>query len=747
MKKFLLMFLTVVLSMGFVTSNFKPASAQEEKEEFILEEIIVTSQKREQSLHEVPIAITVTTADQLERQQIYSARDLERTTPALEFGSAGPAEAPTIRGIGTTTVVGIGEPSVGVNIDGVTQGSAVLQNLFDVQRIEVLRGPQGTLYGDTASAGLINIITNAPDPVEFAAKIGFDITDDGTLGSKYSRQEYRGMLNIPVSENSALRGVFNYNYTEGLRKNKRGPDQENKNYAARLRYLFKPTDDFSINLEGNFSRDKLNGPSIFTPVTATSPAMKAALEECGITASPENQYVCHDFAERNNIDRLFFSAEFNFNAFGHEITSITSYTKDETGPWDWEILGLDYTLNPGMIEIRSKGQESSSERITSDLRIASPKGQKVEYIVGFWYNDADRSQDELAYSELHLPYPFVPPVISHSNLTDGNNTNYAIYANADIHFTDAFTVFAGARFARYDLWAGATNMQDPVAPEDLPLGFVTTASLKEDYFSYRVGGQYEINDDWMVFLTTSNAVKTPVVSEPPFTDPTADPKVIKGEIATNYEIGVKGKAFGGKIVLESNAFYTTLKDFQGSECYLNNDTQALSCVVANVDDDVTSKGFEISLDGYLMPGLRMSAGYIFNIAEYPDYYPSDDDPPQDIGGEQLMNAPKHKLVITTEYSHSLTGNLDAFVSADATYKTERRLNLMADPFSIYPAYWMVGARIGIRAQENWNVTLFARNIFEEPAPESLWPAAGGDNFQRLTPSQFRQVGLSFNYLF
>ncbi len=97
----------------------------------------------------------------------------------------------------------------------------------------------------------------------------------------------------------------------------------------------------------------------------------------------------------------------------------------------------------------------------------------------------------------------------------------------------------------------------------------------------------------MAYLNTSYAVKTPVVSEPPFTDPIALPKVIKAEISTNYEIGVKGKIFDGKMALESDVFYTILKDFQGSECYLNDDTQALSCEVANIKNDITSKGFEI----------------------------------------------------------------------------------------------------------------------------------------------------------
>ena len=748
MKKSLSLFIALVLGITFLIGDFRSAFAQEgDKEEFLLEEILVTSQKREQSLHEVPIAISVTTSEQLERQQVYNVRDLERTTPALEFGNSGPGGAPTIRGIGTTTVLsGTGEPSVGLNVNGVTQGSSILGNLFDVQRVEVLRGPQGTLYGDTATAGIINVITNAPDPMGFSAKVGLDITDDETLGSKYGRQEYRGMMNIPVNENSALRTVVNFDFIEGLIKNKRGHDEERKNYDVRMHYLYEPTNDFSLDLIGNFNKFESVGQSIFVPVRSVTPTHQAAMADCGITASHENQYVCYDFDDFNSTDAYSLSAEFNFKAFGHEITSISSYTKRENGPWNWQIMGLSY---PGLLEIRSSGQETSDTRYTSDLRIASAKDQKVEYIAGLWFNEQDRSQDAIAYSEMRLPIPIpgFPPVYSYGNLSEGTSKNYAAYGNADIHLTDALTIFGGARYARYDLWTSTINMQEPVAPEDLPIGFKTVASLEEDYFSYRLGGQYEFNEDWMAYFNTGNAVKTPVVSEPPFTDPTALPKVIKAELSTNYEIGVKGKIFNGKFALESSVFYTTLSDFQGSECYLQADTQALSCVVANVKDDITSKGFEISLYGYPMYGLRVNAGYIFNIAEYPDGYPSDDRIPQDLGGEQLMNAPKHKVVISTEYSHSLTDNIDGFVSVDATYKTKRRLALMADPFSIYPAHWMVGGRIGIRAEEDWSITLFARNIFGEAAPAALWPDAGGNDVQILTPTQFRQVGLSINYKF
>ena len=584
----------------------------------------------------------------------------------------------------------------------------------------------------------------------FSAKVGLDITDDGTLGSKYSRQQYRGMMNVPINENSAIRGVYNFDYTAGLTKNKLGPDEKSKNHSVRLHYLYEPTDDFSLRLIGNYRKDDSLGRAIFTAVRSTSEIHQEALASCGITASFDNQYACHDFDVSNKTESYDLSAEFNFKAFGHEITSITSYSENEMGPWNWEVMGIRY---PGLFSLYSHGGETSGSRYTTDLRIASPEDQKVEYMVGLWYNGGKGGSDKIAYTEMYLAeplLPFPPYVImipSYGNLSENNNKNYAVYANTDIHFTDAFTVFAGARISRYDIWTSTTNQQVPQEPGDPPVGFRTVASIEKDYFSYRLGGQYDFNEDWMVYFNTSNAVKTPVVTEPPFTDPNAPSKIIDAEISTNYEIGTKGKIFEGKMVLESNIFYTILEDFQGNSCYLSDETQQLSCTATNVKDNIYSKGFEINLYGFPMLGLRVNTGYIYNIAEYPEPYGSDDEPPVDIGGTQLINAPKHKFVISTEYSHSLKNNIDGFVSVDATYRTKRRLSNMADPFSIYPAHWMVGGRIGIRAQENWDITLFARNLFGEPAPAQSWPDPEGNDVQCTTPAQFRQVGLSLNYTF
>jgi len=172
-----------------------------------LAEIVVTAEKRAEKIQDVPIAVTVVTGQQLADQHIYSIADLARTTPALEMVQAfgGPGGGGQIRGIGTNSFSPTAEGAVGIVVDGVPQGNINITNLFDMQRVEVLKGPQGTLFGLTSSAGVINMVTAAPDPTKFMVSAHVDYSDDGRFGSNFGEQTERVVLNAPLSSIAALR--------------------------------------------------------------------------------------------------------------------------------------------------------------------------------------------------------------------------------------------------------------------------------------------------------------------------------------------------------------------------------------------------------------------------------------------------------------------------------------------------------------------------------------------------------------
>jgi iron complex outermembrane recepter protein len=186
-----------------------------------LTEIVVTAEKREEKLQDVPLAVTVVSAAQLANQHVYNIADLARTTPSLEIVQAfgGPGGGGQIRGIGTQSFTRSAEGAVGIVVDGVPQGNLNINNIFDMQRVEVLKGPQGTLFGLTSSAGVINMVSVAPDFGHFETKVHLDYSDNGRFGSEFGEETVRAVLNAPLTDTSAIRVSVTDDRTKGVQVN------------------------------------------------------------------------------------------------------------------------------------------------------------------------------------------------------------------------------------------------------------------------------------------------------------------------------------------------------------------------------------------------------------------------------------------------------------------------------------------------------------------------------------------------
>jgi iron complex outermembrane receptor protein len=208
LKRWVIPVLLLAGTAGAVPAVF----AQEAAQQGSLEEIVVTAQKREESVQTVPIALTVVSEEQLARSGVAQVSDLARSSASLEFGAPGtssPGGGAYVRGIGTNSFGFTAQPSVGIVLDGVVMGNTNILSLFDISRVEVLKGPQGTLFGNSVSAGVLNITTNAPDPskMAFAVQTEFGSPD---LGSDFTRFVVRGFRQ-PATERlvgAALRGAL-----------------------------------------------------------------------------------------------------------------------------------------------------------------------------------------------------------------------------------------------------------------------------------------------------------------------------------------------------------------------------------------------------------------------------------------------------------------------------------------------------------------------------------------------------------
>jgi iron complex outermembrane receptor protein len=227
----------------------------------------------------VPISITVADAGQLERQQVRTVEDLARIAPSLEIkphrpGTGGGGE---IRGIGTQTFAQGAVASVGIVVDQVSQGNANISSLFDIARVEVLKGPQGTLFGLTTSAGVINITTNKPDMTKFSARLHADLSNAGTAGSGFGNQVIQGVVNLPLAANAALRVSGSTNLRQGPNQNTvDGKYIQNNSYSGRAHLLWEPTSKLTANFIADYTYFTQTDEGDFFTLISTDASTAAA---------------------------------------------------------------------------------------------------------------------------------------------------------------------------------------------------------------------------------------------------------------------------------------------------------------------------------------------------------------------------------------------------------------------------------------------------------------------------------------
>lgn len=712
------------------------AATPQEPKESSMSDIIVTAQRRQEKVTEVPISITVASQKQLERQQVNNLNDLNRVAPALEIQSA-PAQntggGGSIRGIGTQSFSPGAVASVGVVVDQVSQGNANISDLFDVSRIEVLKGPQGTLFGLTTSAGVINITTNAPDPTEFSGRVRTELSDVGTAGSKYGQQVVQGVINVPVSATSALRVSGMANTRQGVNRNAVTGDWNDVNrYALRGRFLWNAREDLTVNLIGDWSKGSVdNGGDFFTFVSNT-PANTALLNSCGITPGEGNQTYClgsaNGFSSRTK--GWGGSAQVDYDAGPIALTSITAYRKNESSTTGGNIYRADSLAS----KLQSGPTGTNIRLFTQEFRASSPSNSTFEYTVGAFYsNQKTVQQPERFTISVTLPNGFViRPVDSPGALNEITDESLAIFGQGTLHATDRLRLILGGRYT-----AGRLSLDRT----DAGTGAGSFQILNVDKISWRTGIQYDIDRSLMAYATASRGFKGGQIAVP--TAPLL-PYVVQPEIPMSYEAGMKATLFGGA-VLDFSVFYSKIKNFQAQECIVNPVTAQLVCAQTNIDG-VKTRGAEVNLFGQISDRLSMNTGFIYTKATYPGSFIGNDG--TNIGGSQLAYSPRYKFTLSGEYEQPLTGGLNAFLAADTIWKSRVRYQNTSTRAETFRPHWTVGGRLGVRSDdERYSAGVFVRNLFNVHEPSLLQSNFGSGVGAIYGPQSFRQVGLQLDAKF
>lgn len=731
--------------------------------------IVVTARKREENLIDVPLPITVATEEQLKRDQVYSLNDLQRVAPALEISQTSGGESNgggRLRGLGT----GIFNPSVASSvafvIDQVPIGNLAFPQLFDLAQIEVLRGPQGTLFGQGASAGVVNVTTRAPDPDGLSVNGSVDYADKGTAGAEVGEVVVNGGFNMPLGPDAAIRVASQYKKETGLQRSvTTGKDNEVEDFGVRVRALMEPSPDVTINLSGEYAKNTQDGQTFFAiaiapnstdpfgPPGATLGGISTGAflnpDGCGMSQISERaEEYCEEGASYMTTSVGSMTAVIDLALSDTlSLTSVSGYRERS-----FKQFRRDFSRITGTFSARQERTQEDSRGFSQELRL-SYTARAVTFVAGAFYNDYrfDRvptgtgpfefgvltPDERIGFSVCQ--YPGVPrgPVpipcvvgLSFTKETTENRT-LAGFADATVSVSDQFDIFGGIRYTDYKNTTGVGT--DTLVPTEY---FIT----KDDNISGRIGVSFKPDADMNFFGSYSRGYKPPAVG----TNPAGDLFQLKPEQADAFELGAKFNI--ATLQLAANVFYTEIKNFQSQTSVFVG--TALISNPLNIPK-LKSKGFELSLFGELFTGFNINAGYQYNDVKYPKDYCADGDidadldgvcPGSDIGGTQFLNAPKHKVTLSGDYGLPLSDDVELFVNANVVYKSDVLLAARSDPRYRYPAHELVNGGIGIRHPDgNWYASIFARNLTKEREPTAYlantfagqidggiraWPVAG-----------------------
>lgn len=719
-------------------ANAQSAEAPEAGvDEGSISEIVVTANKREEKIQDVPVTVNVVGSQQLDQQNITSVGDLSRAVPAL--GAAFLGGSPSIRGVATGGFARSSEEAVSTVLDGVVLGRTAITQLHDVERVEVLSGPQGMLFGKNASAGVINITTVAP-------KLDtFELIGSGDYGS-YNYTRARLTANIPLGQIAALRvSGFEAGDDTLVRNTRTGKRNHSESWGGRARLLVEPSDTLKINLIGDYERTTGNGnfPYVIAILPTEDPfgtvTLDSQLSACGITASPSNTLNCGEgpSAKTARSRRYGFSGQVDLTLPGeYVLTSITAQRWLDTGEFGYYGLGGDTDMVGA--DILSRNITPSRYKVFSqELRVTSPSNRPVEFVAGLYYSHA-QNHDEI-FQAGGLGYLPAGMADARYQTIDIDQKSYAAFGQATLHATDQLSFIVGGRYTHETLddfapLATAAQLNAILTTQGLayvPVGFgagfaAVDESIEEDNFSWRLGAKYDWSPNFMTFFTASRGYKGPAVSDQGGRRDAlgnALNPVIAAEIPMAYELGAKATVLDGKMFLGLTLFHTKIENFQ---------TQVFAPAVGVLPAGfiqgnapyVTTKGFDFSVFGRPFKGFTLNAGVIYTDASYAPSFVVACAPQQTTGVgtcsagrttpavDQIARTPKWRVLLNGEYSTEITTGVSAFVQADMQHQSKIYLGPTPDPILQMPATTFVNGRIGLRDSDGaWGISLWGKNLF------------------------------------
>lgn len=690
-------------------SQTQAGEAAEAAERRTLEEVVVTSRRREESLQDVPIAVSAFSSESIASNMIEGVDDVFSRTPNVSWSTEGSRDRKrlSIRGV-TEFLSEAGEATVpantfGIYLDEFSVSTATSNpGVMDIERIEVLRGPQGTYFGRNAVGGAINIITKKPDHELFA-----ELTADV---SRYETYDIAGTVNLPlIQDKLAMRANVKYHESDGYIRNINptggGNDSEYKYGRLNLRYT--PNERFTLDLIASAS-DELVGMREGVPSGVLSDftqGLYGTVDPDGIGYWPQN-------TNRVNFNRpqevgseyqyATVRAEYEFDRV--RLTSVSGYLESKTF--------LRGDVDGGSQDLFYEHKPYDRDALSQELRLQSIEGGAWDWTVGAIYSRDRGRIDQATFVGEDRPFGLPVGFQVTRNVADNETTGMAVFGEAVWHATDRLDLLLGLR---------ATRDKVEISEVTFTAGNARLSITEEDTFddiSPKFTASYALSDTSKLYATISKGFKSGGVqiAQNSLLDESYDPETI-----WNYEIGIKSDFLDGRARLNAAAFLMDWEDLQASFAVAEVDDEGTIVFTSGIQNAAaaTNYGIEAELSMLLTERLLVNVGAGYLHAKFDEFTNAFiDGSIVDLSDQPMPSAPRWTASADAQYTFPIAANWEGFARLEWFYRDQTYSDLTAlarrgegFPF-VVPSYDHVNLRMGLK-QERLSIVAYVENLFDE----------------------------------
>ncbi len=762
-------FLTGLSLLAFAQPSLAQVASASVAADEGLEDIVVTAQKRDQNMQSVPVSVTALSAESIANQRIAEFADLTRAAPSLTITqtTSSPNNAIILRGIGTFAFsIGV-EPSVSVIIDDmpVVQQAQAFDNMSDLARIEVLKGPQGTLFGKNSSAGVVNIVTQDPGP-DFSGSVSSTLASDGAWRAE-------AIVNAPLGAGVGLRVTGFYNDFPGNVRNlslgRRINDQEN--YGIRGKLKADLSDKIIFTLTGAYSKSRQFGTGTTlrgimgtgTPLVYGIAALPLLPSLTGITPGENNFNARIDAPGGTTNQTMSVAGKFDADLGFANLISVTAFQdwkftfQNDTDGTDVNVLNV---LTAGALQggIAQNGPYHS-KNFTQELRLVSSGSGALKYVVGAFYSNAFTNRAFIR-----------GPVVAVANwAAENKNESIGLFAQVDYTLPTNTTVTGGLRYNHEKISVAFDNMLGATANACKPGTAICRGSNSDSVVTWKGAIAQEIAPQVMVYVSAASGYKGYAYDIVTGFNPArinaalsgtapglTGVGAIKPETSTSFEAGLKSRFMDNKVQLNVIGFVTRYNNFQ-AQSVINVGSPPTPQFVLNNVGKLKTQGVEVELSAKPLEWLRLDAAASYTDAIMTSFVgaqgysgqtgatwngtasvlnaPCITAPAataasprtlcqfQDRSGERLPNSPKVKWNLASTVEFPLGGEGTGTFVLSYQHQSSVNFDLLGNPLLVQKGYGVLNASLGADFGQ-FKFTAFVNNMFNQHYASSLTDGFG-----------------------